>query len=212
MSHRSLAGTVLTLAALALAGISPILFPLAQAGYAKMSTTVPYVLVPAIGLLALVVVVARATGQHRLAARILAGVAAGLLATVPLEIVRAISFHLGGMPGDMPRLLGVLITDRFMLGPSTTSDVLGYLYHFWNGASFGTVFAVLLGRKPLPWAVGYALLIGVGFLLSPSVKALGVGFMAARMPAMQVTVGLAHVAFGTALGLAARRWIPASSA
>jgi len=36
---------------------------------------------------------------------------------------------------------GVLITDRFMLGPSAWSDLLGYGYHFWNGASFGLIFS-----------------------------------------------------------------------
>ncbi len=58
--------------------------------------------------------------------------------------------QLVGMIGDLPRLMGVLLTDRFMLGPSLVSDILGYAYHFWNGASFGVIFAVLLGRRRHP--------------------------------------------------------------
>lgn len=207
METRRLEGLLLALVALGLAGISPNLFPLAQAGYAKMSTTVPDLLVPAVVLLAVVVIVARTRGHATLSGRILKGAAAGLIATVALEAVRITSFHLGGMPGDMPRLLGVLITDRFMAGPSHASDVLGYLYHFWNGASFGIIYAILLGGRSVRWAVGYALLIGVGFLLSPAVKSMGVGFMASHMPAMQLTVVVAHLAFGTVLGVLARRWI-----
>lgn len=212
MQARRLERLLLALVALGLAGISPNLFPLAQAGYAKMSATVPYLLLPAIVLLAVVAIVARARGHATLSNRILKGAAAGLVATLALEAVRITSFHLGGMPGDMPRLLGVLITDRFMAGPSPTSDVLGYLYHFWNGASFGIIYAVLLGGRPVRWAVGYALLIGAGFLLSPAVKAMGVGFMASQMPAMQLTVVVAHLAFGTVLGVLARRWIRRASA
>ncbi len=49
--------------------------------------------------------------------RTLAGGLAGLLATFGLEAFRATSFHVfEGMPGDLPRLMGVLLTDRFMLG------------------------------------------------------------------------------------------------
>lgn len=111
------------------------------------------------------------------------------------------------MPGDLPRLMGVVLTDRFMLGPSLLSDSLGWTYHFWNGAAFGIIFAVLLGRRSIVWAVAYAELIGIGFLLSPAVKSLGIGFMGLNMPSMPVTVLLAHLAYGLLLGVLCRRWI-----
>ncbi len=208
MLNRSREETVLGLIALMLAGISPNLFPLAQAGHAGMSVTVPYLLLPAVILLGIVALAAWRRGHGRLVRRIVAGAGAGIIATLALEAVRITSFKLGGMPGDLPRLLGVLITDRFMSGPSLGSDILGHAYHYWNGAAFGVMFTVLLGRRPLIWSTGYALLIGLGFLASPAVKAMGVGFMASRMPAMQVTVVIAHIAFGLALGILTLRWLP----
>jgi hypothetical protein len=199
---------LLSLIVLAAAGVAPNIFPAAQAGFAKMSVLAVVLLVPSIVLLAAVFATAIVRGHPRLTNRILVGIIAGLAATVGLEVVRSASFRLGGMPGDLPRLMGVLLTDRFMLGPSLASDILGYAYHFWNGACFGIIFVVVLGRKSMLWATGYGTLIGLGFLASPAVKAMGVGFMGAAMPAMIVTVILAHLVYGIILGLLSRRWLP----
>ncbi|QDT00742.1 hypothetical protein [Adhaeretor mobilis] len=193
---------------LLLAGISPNIFPAAQAGLATMPVLALWLLLPASLALAIVTCLASWRGHRRLSNRILSGAAAGIVATLALEAVRATSFHVfEGMPGDLPRLLGVLMTDRFMLGPSLLSDVLGWTYHFWNGAAFGIIFAVLFGRGSLRSAVIYGELIGVGFLLSPAVNSLGVGFMGLDMPKMPITVALAHLAYGIILGILCRRWI-----
>jgi hypothetical protein len=198
----------LALLALLAAGIAPNIFPVAQAGFAKMSDLTRWLLLPSIALLIAVIVMTFGLGHHVLGGRMTAGIAAGTIATLGLEVVRTTSFHLGGMPGDLPRLLGVLMTDRFMLGPSTLSDVLGYSYHFWNGACFGLIFAVILGRRSLRWTSIYGILIGVGFLASPAVQAMGVGFLALQKPTMIVTVVIAHVAYGVILGLLLRLWLP----
>lgn len=44
-----------------------------------------------------------------------------------------------------------------------------------------------------------------GILMSPAVKTMGIGFMGFDMPAMPVTVVLAHAAYGLILGLLCRR-------
>ncbi|HKK08397.1 MAG TPA: hypothetical protein VKA44_05875 [Gemmatimonadota bacterium] len=196
-----------SLVALAAAGVPPNLFWIAQAGYAKLSQLAIAALIPSVIVLVAVAVQAALRGQRRLLNRLLAGGAAGLVATAGLEAVRIAGFHLGWMPGSMPKLLGVLLLDRFMLGPSALSNVLGWAYHAWNGVCFGIVFTVLLGRKPLGWALAFGELVGVGFLVSPAVRALGVGFFALDMPLMIVTVLVAHLAFGLLLGLLSRRWI-----
>lgn len=206
--HEGSAADLLTsLVALAAAGVSPNLFWIAQAGYGKLSELAIHVLVPSALVLVAMAVQAAVRGQLRLLNRLLAGGAAGLVATAGLEAVRIAGFHLGWMPGSMPKLLGVLLLDRFMLGPSTLSNVLGWAYHAWNGVCFGVIFAVLLGRKPLWWALAFAGLVGVGFLVSPAVRALGVGFFALDMPLMIVTVLAAHVVFGLLLGFLTRRWV-----
>lgn len=199
---------VLALVALVAAGIAPNLFPAAQAGLAKMSDLALRLLVPSIVLLIAVIAFTFARSHRLLGRRMSIGIVAGLIATVGLEVVRTTGFHLGGMPGDLPRLLGVLITDRFMLGPSAFSDLLGYSYHFWNGACFGLIFAVIFGRRAIWWPAIYGIVIGVGFLASPAVQAMGVGFLARQMPSMIVTVLIAHVVYGFVLGLLLRRWLP----
>jgi len=198
--------TILRAAILGLAGIAPNVFPVAQAGLAKMSVLGAAVLLPSLALLTGAIIVARVRGHHALVRRVLIGAAAGIVATVGLEVVRIPSFRLGGMPGDLPRLMGVLLTDRFMFGPSTLSDVLGWAYHFWNGAAFGLIFAVLLGPRRVSWYVGYGILIGVGFLASPVVTSMGIGSFGLGMPAMPATVVLSHVVYGWALGVLYLRW------
>ena len=202
---------ILGLIALCLAAVAPNLFPAAQAGIAKLSVTGKFILLPSILGLLVIFLVARARGYSVLVRRLAVGATAGLVATFGLEIVRMVSFRLGGMPGDLPRLMGVLLTDRFMVGPSPLSDILGWGYHFWNGAAFGLVFVLILGRRPLSWTIIYGQLIGIGFLASPVVKSLGIGAFGLEMPAMPVTVIIAHLAFGILLGLGLRRGFPASA-
>lgn len=199
--------TLLGILVLFLGGISPNLFPAAQAGIAKLSWLATRLLIPSLLWLILVLVVSEWRGHRALVRRALGGAAAGMVATLGLELVRTASFRLGGMPGDLPQLLGVLLTDRFMLGPSQLSNLLGYAYHFWNGASFGLVFAVLLGRRTIVWTLVWGQLIGLGFLVSPAVKAMGIGFMGLGMPAMPITVVFAHLVYGTLYGRLADRWV-----
>jgi len=57
------------------------------------------------------------------------------------------------------------------------------------------------------WALVFAELVGLGFLVSPAVTAMGIGFMGLDMPAMPVTVVVAHTVFGLILGPLCLRWI-----
>ncbi len=189
------------------AAVAPNIFPAAQAGYAPMSTLAAWALIPSIVVMAITVAIAVWRGHRRLVNRVWVGVAAGMLATAGLEAVRITSFRLfHGMPGDLPKLLGVLLLNRFMLGPSAWSNVLGYLYHFWNGACFGIIFTLIFGRIRFYWGMLYGEVIGTGFLLSPAVTALGVGFFASKMHAMQITVWLAHLVYGGILGWLCQSW------
>jgi hypothetical protein len=94
---------------------------------------------------------------------------------------------------------GVLL-DRFALGPSIASTLAGFGYHFWNGACFGIIFALLRARSSKWWAIPYGLAIGTGFLVSPVVQALGVGLFGREFGwHFAATVLTAHAAFGAAL-------------
>lgn len=199
-----MADLLLIAGVLLLASVGPLIFPAAQAGFSSMPLLATRALLPTIGGLTLLSAVPRRS--HRaVSASIVMGAAAGAIATLPLEIVRLIGFHYGYMPGNLPRLMGVLLLDQFAQGPSLASDVAGWAYHFWNGASFGILFVVLFGTRRRWLAALYGIAIGLGFMLSPVVKSLGVGFFGLEFSrGFPVTVLTAHLAFGGALGLLAR--------
>jgi hypothetical protein len=107
----------------------------------------------------------------------------------------------------MPKLLGVLLLNQFAQGPDALSNIAGWSYHFWNGASFGIIYSILFGRGRKGAGIIYALLIGIGFMASPAVIPLGVGHFGVDFGiGFPVTVLLAHLAFGTLLGWLVFKW------
>ncbi len=71
---------------------------------------------------------------------------------------------------------GVLLLNQFMTGPTVLSNIAGWAYHFWNGAAFRIIYVLFLGttRRWPTWICG--LVIGIIFMLSPVVRALGIGY------------------------------------
>jgi hypothetical protein len=191
---------------LALASAAPNAFPLSQMGYGSLHQLALVMILPAAaGLLVAWVLLAR-LGPQSLATLLVRGALAGAVATLALEAVRYPGFRLGFMPGNLPRLMGVLLLDRFALGPTTLSDLAGFAYHAWNGASFGIVFVMLAKGRSSWWAVPYGLAVGLGFLASPVVQALGVGPSGRDFGwHFAATVLTAHAAFGTALAVLVSR-------
>ncbi len=188
---------------LGLAGISPNLFPAAQAGYAGMSFLATHLLIPSVVLIFLLVWLSSYLKYEDVKKQILNGILAGVAGTVALEIVRETGFRLGGMPGDMPKLLGVLLLNRFAYGPNIWSNLAGWAYHFWNGAAFGIIFSLLFGQGK-PWkAILYGIFIGTGFMISPATTSLGIGILGLEFKdgyQFLITVILAHIAFGGVMG------------
>lgn len=187
------------LSVLALSG--PTAFPLSQMGYGSLHDLAQFLLLPSIAVIGLSWAALRKWGDAALARTVSRGAAAGAVATLALEAVRYSGFRLGFMPGNLPELMGVLLLDRFALGPSTVSNLAGFAYHFWNGAAFGMLFALWAAGRSRFWALPYGIAIGLGFLLSPVVQALGVGVFGKDFGwHFAATVLTAHAAFGAALG------------
>jgi hypothetical protein len=193
--------------ALTAASVGPLIFPAAQSGHGTMPFLATRILVPAIFILA-VVAIATSSGAGSLGGSIVRGAAAGALATLALEAIRIAGFRMGYMPGNLPRLMGVLLLNRFALGPSFVSDVVGWGYHFENGASFGIIYVLLLGTSRRWAGVLYGFAVGIGFLLSPVVLSLGVGYFGLQFSVgFPITVLAAHLAFGLALGILSHRFL-----
>lgn len=185
-----------------IAAAGPTAFPLAEMGYGSLSLLARILILPSVIILTVTALALRRRFGDELAKAICRGAAAGALATLALEAFRYSGFRLGYMPGNLPRLMGVLLLDRFALGPSSLSDLAGFAYHFWNGAAFGIIFALLFRGRGRWWAVPYGLVIGVGFMVSPVVQALGGGYFGVEFGwRFAATVLLAHAAYGLGLGL-----------
>jgi len=112
------------------AAVGPNAFPPAQAGYGTLHDFALYLIIPAAVLLVAGWVLLRGSHFGDIAEAMRRGVIAGAVATVALEAVRYSGFKLGFMPGNLPELMGVLLLNRFALGPSVASTVAGFGYHF----------------------------------------------------------------------------------
>ncbi|MEX1258990.1 MAG: hypothetical protein WEG36_15450 [Gemmatimonadota bacterium] len=205
---------VLTLFAVVPAAVGPNILVLALTpGMPSMPTLVRVALLPSIALLMAVWFMARRVGYTRLVNRIEAGVWVGFVATAALDVLRLASFQLGYLPGNMPRMFGVLILDRMALGPSTASDVLGSLYHFWISACFGLTYALLIGRTRWWGGLVWGLIVEVGMMTTaPMVVAMGTGYFGLNLGQgilNGVFLGslVPHVSYGVVLGLLLERYI-----
>ncbi len=195
---------------LAAAGVSPLMFVAAAAGYGIMNFYAKFALLPAIFVVIAIAIIARIWHWDRLYRGILIATVAGPLATLGLEVVRIIGFRIfHAMPGSMPMLMGVLITNRFMLGPNLWSNLAGWADHILvNGIGFALVYVLVFGRPRWWKAVPYAWAIATVFMLSPDMKMLGdIGYFGLAMgPGFAITVYLAHTLFGLILGTIVARW------
>jgi hypothetical protein len=199
------ASTILLL--LAAASVSPLIFPLAESGRGTMDVLAKWALMPA-ALLLLITIAALYRIDDLLARASVVGLASGAIATVALEAIRLPGFWLGFMPGNLPRLIGVLLLNQFASGPSLESDFAGWAYHFWNGASFGLIYVLVFGTCRRSAGILFGVLLGFGFMFSPVVSSLGVGFLGLEFSkGFPVTITVAHAAFGLALGWVAAGWL-----
>ncbi|MFQ5702340.1 MAG: hypothetical protein ACE5HU_10905, partial [Acidobacteriota bacterium] len=132
---------------LLLAAAGPLAFPLSQMGYGSLERLAVLMVLPAAtGLVAIGWWDGRRSSAvvGSLLAR---GALWGTLATFALETIRYPGFRLGFMPGNLPRLMGVLLLDRFAQGPSLLSDLAGFGLHFWTGACFGMILTLASPRR-----------------------------------------------------------------
>ncbi len=200
---------IISLILLTLAGVSPNIFPAAQTGIDSFPSLLSKFLFPSAALIMVVIIIAKILKYKDVGRRAINGIFAGLLATIALEIFREAGFRLGTMPGDLPRLMGVLMLNQFASGPDMWSDLAGWAYHFWNGAMFGLIFSLLPGQGKIWHGFVYGFLIAIGFMVSPVVKSLGIGLFGVDFKngyEFAITVIIAHLAFGITLSFLLAKW------
>ncbi|HEY0456952.1 MAG TPA: hypothetical protein VGE41_11300, partial [Verrucomicrobiae bacterium] len=180
-----------------------------------------FVFAPAVLVLIALAVWDRAADGGALWRAVMIGLTSGFLAAIAYDIFR--------LPFVYARQLGIenwlhplplfKVFPQFgalILGQATgqndysaAAHILGWLYHFSNGAMFGAMYMAMIGeaeRRCWGWAVLMAAGLEAGMLFTPYASAFGI-----KVTPYFVTVTLAaHIIFGVALGLAsrwmARRW------
>ncbi|HUK86231.1 MAG TPA: hypothetical protein VLT85_01090 [Terriglobales bacterium] len=131
------------------------------------------------------------------------GLWAGLAASVVYDGVRYLVglAHLFGYSGFVP----ILMFGSWITGQPTSSfaaKLAGWSYHYWNGATFGVIYALLAGRRRWWWGVGYGILmeccmLGLfPFFLRVTNK---FDFIALSM--------IGHLAYGAVLGVLTQRYL-----
>lgn len=200
----------LTIIGLAIAAIGPnILVVALTPGLVEMPFLTTNILLPSIIIFIVITIIAKITGRDRLYNRLIVGAWAGAAATGFLDVIRLIGFHLGYMPGNMPRMFGVLIMDTMATGPTPLSDLLGSLYHFWVGACFGLTLTLIGGKVKWWWGLIWGLIIEIGMMTtSPMVVAMDTGYFGLKFGIGLLIVSLlAHIALGIVMGLLVEKYV-----
>jgi hypothetical protein len=156
----------------------------------------------------------RKSGDGKLWRAVLIGVIGGLVGAIAYDLFRLpfVFAREWGISGVVPPMPLFKVFPRFgamILGQpveqtsySAMAQLLGWVYHFSNGATFGIMYLALVGEAKRNW--GWALVMAVGIelamLLTPYTQAFGI-----PVTALFIAVTLtAHVVFGVGLGLTAR--------
>lgn len=164
----------------------------------------------------------------RLSNRVFVGMAAGTIATFLLEAFRIPGYMITKwLPMDsMISLPGLLLTEKI----SSLSEVkqvimqsgvamnlyhapldafmAGSLWHFWNGATFGIIYALVIGKGKWWYGIIWAFIIEIGMMLAPYLIAMKGPFGIEHMDGYNLfTITLfAHLAFGALLGILVQKW------
>lgn len=205
VSYAEFVGTLIALAA---ASVSPLAFTVAATGYMSMHRLGLVAIAPAVFVWLTIAVISRLSGWRNLASATRLSIFAGVASVVAMEVVRMIGFRVfHGMPGSLPMLLGVLLTNHFMEGPNWWTDLVGWADHFWNGIGFVFIYFIVFGRQRWWVAIPYVLGIATIFMLSPVMNILGAGifgqdFAPVKFP---LTVYAAHLVYGIVFGYIGQR-------
>jgi uncharacterized MnhB-related membrane protein len=185
-------------------------------GLCSMRTFTFWILFPATALLIAIALLDLTRGDRRLFHAVIIGAIGGFLAAVAYDLFR-IPFVLGAIDHVGPpwlRLPLFKVFPRFgamILGQSftptqtdsqftLTAHIVGWIYHFSNGITFGVMYMALIGdakHRSWLWAIALAVGLELSMLFTPYTKFFGINLTTRFI----VATLLAHLIFGTALGI-----------
>jgi len=172
----------------------------------------PFIFLPALTLLLTLAVLNRLRGDGQLWRAVWIGLVGGLFAAVAYDAFRLpfVFAKPWGIDSIVPPMNLFKVFPRFgamVLGQpleqpsySTATQIIGWLYHFSNGATFGVMYLAIIGeasRRHWSWAVLFAVALELGMLLTPYPAVFGIPITARFV----IVTMAAHAIFGVGLGL-----------
>jgi hypothetical protein len=176
-----------------------------------------FIFLPAMVLLVTFALFDRFRGDGRLWQAVLIGLVGGLLAAVCYDIFRLpfVFAKEWGISSIVPPMALFQVFPRFgamILGEpinqahySANTQILGWIYHFSNGATFGVMYVAMVGnpsQRHWAWAVLMAVALELGMLLTPYPQSFSIPVTVSFV----VVTMMAHAIFGVGLGHAVR-WL-----
>lgn len=185
-------------------------------GLCSMRTFTYFVSIPALSLLTGLAIYDRVRGDRQTWNAVLVGALAGLAAAVAYDVFRIPFVYAKelGIDSGVPHLKLFKVFPRFgamILGEpieqpvySLSAQVVGWIYHFSNGLTFGIMYLAIIGdtrRRHWSWAIVMAVGLELGMLFTPYPRMFSITVGAAFI----VVTLAAHLIFGLSLGLTSRR-------
>jgi hypothetical protein len=144
-----------------------------------------------------------ASQRRWLRARVAAGARAGIVAIAAYDVTRYGVVGLASLSFQPFHVFARF--GQALLGPATAepaATVAGALFHLVNGIGFAIAFSLVVARPSIRLGIAWALVLETLMLL------LYPGWLGVSLTGELLPVSLAgHVAYGSALGVATRRWL-----
>jgi hypothetical protein len=186
-------------------------------GLCPMRIFTPFVFLPAMVILLAFAMMDHVRGDGRLWRAVWIGLAGGLFAAASYDVFRLpfVFAKEWGIDSVVPPMNLFKVFPRFgamILGQpleqssySVTTRIVGWLYHFSNGATFGVMYMAMIGeatRRHWAWAVLFAVALELGMLFTPYPAIFNIPVTTRFV----VVTMAAHAIFGVAMGLSVR-WL-----
>ena len=217
---------------IALAGVSSMLFIVGPLSIVPYAVFAKYAIIPSVIAIFAIGIFLRIKSPH-IANRLFGGMAAGFIATLGLETIRVPGYMFTKwIPMDsMISLPGLLLTEKIFSLSEIKQVIMqsgvpmnlyhapldafmaGALWHFWNGATFGIVYALIVGRGKWWYGLIFGVIIEIAMMLAPYLIVMKGPFGIEHMDGynMFVFTLIAHLIFGAVLGVLVRKFVKNSN-
>jgi hypothetical protein len=217
----------LTILVIILSGASASLLLLPPLGIISYATFRDVAIIPSIVLIFAIGILSRSRFP-RLTNRLFKGMAAGAIASLALEAIRIPGYMFAKwLPVDsMISLPGLLLTEKITMLSEVKQTIMqsgvpmnlyhapldafiaGGIWHFWNGATFGIIYALLIGKGRWWYGMIWAIIIEMVMMMAPYLIMMKGPFGIEYMDGYNIFVItlIAHLAFGGILGIVVQKW------